>query len=161
MSKARRLLTNKIIDNSGIETLEEVPSLMNNPNISVSETPLGSAPGDEMGTGLYVKDAVSWKGVKKKPNESLQQYLNRLGDYAASPNGGIGKGLGEAIDISQEYSGVRGKNVMDPRTGEMITRKDAAQAGLVAANGQGGNRRQAPEPEMEANEFNAAARGGR
>lgn len=135
MSKANRLATSRIIEESGVDSLKELQAILKDPDFTLSETTLGSKPGQEAQTGFYVKDSVDWKGVTGI-------------DAVREINRGVAGGLEQAIQISENNSGVTG-TAIDPETGDVVTRKDLAQRGGNNMN----RRRRAPQPEMESGEF--------
>ena len=105
MSKARLLATEKLVANLSPEELQRV---LKSRGVTLSETPFGSAPGEEL---LYVKTPVSWKGDASKMPQGAKD------------------GLGIAIGMSQACAGVRGIAV-DPKTGYEVPKKVLCQRAI-------------------------------
>jgi len=71
------------------------------PGIRTGTTPFGQPVGAHV---RYIGRSVAWKGVRKTKDESLEEYLRRLGNV----NPEVARGLRNAINVSMKYQGVTG-----------------------------------------------------
>ena len=82
-------------------SLRELMEIASDNKYSLAYTPFG-----KFGIRTYIRRAAPWKGVKKKPDETLDEYIERVKKYTKK---GSFKGLKKAIeDYSQKFAGVEG-----------------------------------------------------
>ena len=107
----------------------ELLAIAKTPGIRVGSTPFGESPGY---VKYYIGASVPWKGLRKRPDQTLDDYLRSFKDAMK----GIGKaanvadGLRKAIDVSKGAAGTYGVAVVElPVTGRLVVmpRKAAQQ----------------------------------
>lgn len=114
MGKALRLIASRALG-ATVEGGVESRALRRHPEISVSVTPFGSLPGMEAETGIYVKDAVDWKG-----------------DVGKMPPGAAEGLVKYAIPASVAAAGTLG-TAIDPKTGAVVPAKVIKQREVASA----------------------------
>jgi len=106
--------------------LFQLAAIAQTPGIRTGTTPFGMPPGMHV---RYIGKSVAWKGFKKSPYESLDEYLRRFAEAFKQPVRGrpgetvgqaIANGLKQAIDISKAARGTYGVAVVALADGRRV-----------------------------------------
>jgi len=98
--------------------LFQLAAIARTPGIRTGTTPFGMPPGMAV---RYIGKSVDWKGFKKSPYETLEEYLRRFAETFKKPVRGrptetvgaaIADGLRKAIDVSKAAAGTYGVAVV-------------------------------------------------
>ena len=90
-------------------SLREIMELAASNEYSVATTPFGG-----YGVRTYIRRAAPWKGVTKAPDETLDDFVNRIAQYTKK---GTFEGLKKAVAVSKEAAGADGVGLVQLEDG--------------------------------------------
>ena len=82
-------------------SLRELMEIASDNKYSLAYTPFG-----KFGIRTYIRRAAPWKGVKKRPDETLDDYVKRIAEKYTKK--GSFNGLKKAVEISQKFKDKEG-----------------------------------------------------